>query len=166
VGGAGSVDGYEIVESVARRAVEALSDRANVQIHASSGASVNIADADLIYVCAGASRPGVEWLNALKLGGRLVFPLTPARGFGGILRVERCRDPETQYYLARFICPALFIACEGMRGPEADELTAAFSTRAMSDVKTLRTQAPPDASAWFVWRDDLWLSTTAPDAAD
>lgn len=159
VGPSGSVDGYEIVEGVARRAIEALANRSNVRMHLSSGAVAAIPDADIIYVCAGASRPGAEWLNALKPGGRLVFPLTPAQGFGGILRVKRSRHPEARDLAASFVSPAMFIACEGLRGPEADDLTRAFSSMAMSDVKSLRTREPPDDTAWFAWRDDLWLST-------
>jgi protein-L-isoaspartate(D-aspartate) O-methyltransferase len=45
--------------------------------------------ADLIYVCAGATHPLSTWLDAINIGGRLIFPLTPNQDFGVMLLVTR-----------------------------------------------------------------------------
>lgn len=161
VGNAGFVDAYEVVDSVARRAIEALSERENVKVHIRSGSEGEFDEVDVIYVCAGATRPAQGWLNALRPGGRLVFPLTPSKSFGGILKIERPVSPNDADYHASFICPAMFIPCEGLRGPEDDDLAEAFSKTSMGDVVSLRNSSKPDEDAWFVWSDDLWLSTKA-----
>ena len=108
---------------------------------------------------AGATRPPDAWLDALRPGGRLLFPLTPRIGLGGMLLVTRVSGAGFE---ARFVQTAVFFACHGARNDgEADELDKAFA-RNWREVRSLRRGEAPDASAWFAGRG-WWLSTRAND---
>lgn len=160
VGARGVVKAYEIVESVGLMAKSNLAPRTNVEVEIVSGTDAVI-EADVIYVCAGATRPATVWLNALRPEGRLVFPLTPENGFGGVLCLTR-KSGDEQVLDARFVSPTMFIGCEGARtASEALALSSAFQERSMMDVRSLRRNGPPDASSWFSWSEGLWLSTQA-----
>lgn len=77
VGSGGRVHAYEIDRHLAALARDNLKDIAHVDVHERSGIVSDLPAADVIYVCAGAAQPAVEWLDALRSGGRLVFPLAP-----------------------------------------------------------------------------------------
>ncbi len=82
VGPSGRVTGIEFDPELAARAKANFAGRPNVEILAGDGATVPFDPADVIYVNAGATRPAPAWLDRLKEGGRLVLPLTTAKGFG------------------------------------------------------------------------------------
>jgi protein-L-isoaspartate(D-aspartate) O-methyltransferase len=159
VGATGFVTAYEIVESVGRMAKVNLASTTNAEVHMVSGIDA-LAKADVIYVCAGATRPAIAWLEALKPGGRLVFPLTPEEGFGGVLCVTRISD-DNPVMDARFVSPTMFIACEGAREQsEGEALSSVFQEKNMMSVRALRRDGSPDETCWFAWSNDLWLSTS------
>ena len=68
---------YEIDEALAARASENLSEQRQVEVRMQSGVAPDLPQADLIYVCAGAAQPSRMWLDVLRCGGRLLFPLAP-----------------------------------------------------------------------------------------
>jgi len=165
VGARGFVKAYEIVEAIGLMAKANLAHTTNVEVRIASGAGA-IPEANVVYVCAGATHPAIAWLEALKPGGRLVFPLTPEKGSGGVLCLTRRSGDETAMD-ARFVSPVVFIACEGARSrSEGVALSSAFRGRNMMDVRTLRRDGPPDETCWFAWSDDLWLSTMPLDTND
>ena len=89
-------------------------------------------------------------------GGRLLVPVTPAQGAGGMLLVTR--TPADRFD-ARFVCRALFIPCAGARDEEtARRLTEAFKREEFKDVKSLRRNTPPDDTCWCAG-PSWWLST-------
>jgi protein-L-isoaspartate(D-aspartate) O-methyltransferase len=157
VGPAGSVAAYEIDEGLAAQATINLADLANVVVSHRSGSEGHFPQCDVLYVSAGATRPLDAWLDALRPGGRLLFPLTPDEGLGGMLLVTR---GNTADFAARFVSLAGFIPCEGARdGETALQLSRAFAAGKMWSVRSLRRNTPPDTSAWFAG-DDWWLSTS------
>jgi len=157
VGPSGSVDAYEIEPDLAQRATANLADLSNATVHTRSASEGALPECDVIYVSAGATGPLDTWLDALRSGGRLLVPVTPAQGAGGILLVTRT-SPDR--FDARFICRALFIPCSGARDEEtAQRLTEAFKREDFKDVKSLRRNTPPDETCWCAgpaW----WLSTS------
>ncbi len=163
VGPSGTVMGYEIVEALAKRAVNGVQDQAQVKIRVASGTDGPLPPSDVIYVCAGATGPVRHWLEALKPGGRLIFPLTPDNGFGAILRLTAPANTTFADHEAAFITPAMFIDCQGARDTEvAKRLDATFAKGHLDQVRSLRFSSPPDETAWFIWSDSLWLSTAPP----
>jgi len=158
VGPAGEVIAYEIEEDLSQHATENLSDRANVKVLHRSGAERPLPDADIVYVNAGATAPLDIWLEALRPGGRLLFPLTGGQEgmnhVGGMLLITRCVNG----YPAKFISGVSFILCIGASDRESMErLWHAFERGDARSVQSLRRRTVPDKSCWFAG-NGWWLS--------
>lgn len=156
VGPDGRVYAYEIDEALAARARENLKAQHQVEVRMQSGVAPDLPQADLIYVCAGAAQPSRMWLDALRAGGRLLFPLAPKGVFGGMLLITRPDQGST--WPAKFVSRATFIGCVGLQDEEIGRrLTEAFSKN-WDRVRSLRLNGSPDDSCWFAG-DGWWLST-------
>lgn len=154
---AGRVYAYEIDSELAARATANLTGLHQVTVYAKSGTSDPLPECAAIYVNAGATHPLDTWLDALRLGGRLLFPLTPDKGAGGMLLITR---EEEDRYAARFLCHALFIPCVGARDPETEKkLAIAFQRGDLGSVRSLHRRSLPDESCW-VAGNGWWLSKT------
>ncbi len=157
VGADGRVYGYEIDEVLAARARENLRDVHQAEVRTQSGVASNLPQADLIYVCAGGAKPSRMWLDALRPGGRLLFPLAPHGVLGGMLLITR-PDQGGSCWPAKFVSRAAFIGCVGLQDEEAGpRLKEAFSKN-WGGVRSLRLDGSPDESCWFAG-DGWWLST-------
>lgn len=155
---AGTVLAYEIDPERALRAEDNLKDWPQVCVRNQSGTDGTLPACDIIYINAGVTRPVDAWLDALRPQGRLLFPLTPSRGLGGMLLVTPTAGAS---FDARFVSPATFISCEGARdAEEADFLTEAFAGGNMHNVKSMHRGTNPDSSCWFAGHG-WWLSTRA-----
>jgi protein-L-isoaspartate(D-aspartate) O-methyltransferase len=156
----GRVDAYEIEPDLAARAAEALADLPNVAVHARSGVEGPLPRADVIYVNAGASAPQDAWLDALDIGGRLIFPLTSEQGMGVMLLVTR-RSQDG--YAAQIVSAAAFIPCVGARDEsQSGALLAALGGGGHTGVRSLRRGSEPDETSWLASRK-WWLSSAEPD---
>jgi protein-L-isoaspartate(D-aspartate) O-methyltransferase len=159
VGEAGRVDAYEIERELARRAAENLAALPQVQLHARSGAEAPLPECDLLYVNAGATAPVAVWLDALKPGGRLLFPLTAEDGMGAMLLITR---GEGAVWPARFLFQAQFVGCIGAQEEqESRRLGHAFRHRSWQKVKSLHRDDEPGEGCWVAGRG-WWLSTAPP----
>jgi protein-L-isoaspartate(D-aspartate) O-methyltransferase len=156
VGERGEVDAYEIEPSLVRRAAENLAALPQVRLHARSGAEGPLPACDVLYVNAGATTPLAVWLDALKPGGRLLFPLTADDGTGAMLLIVRT---DGEVYAARFLFQAQFVGCAGARDDQEEQrLAEAFRNRNWNKVKSLHRDNKPAAGCWMAglgW----WLST-------
>jgi protein-L-isoaspartate(D-aspartate) O-methyltransferase len=158
VGSTGSVAAYEIENDLARQASSNLKDWPNVTVHSRSASEGDLGSYDIIYVNAGATHPLEVWLDAVRPGGRLLFPLTPDDGLGGMLLLTRQQGREFE---AQFVHPASFIPCTGARDREmARSLSAAFARGNMWEVRSLRRDIAADESCWVAGHG-WWLSTAA-----
>ncbi len=155
VGETGKVIAYEIDEELAQRAAGNLSGLANVTVHHRSGAEGPIPECDALYVNAGATSPLAVWLDALRPGGRLLFPLAPAEGAGAMLLIIR---NENDSFAARFLCQALFVPCVGANDEATGKkLADAFRKGGLSRVKELHRDDQPGESCWCSG-SGWWLS--------
>jgi protein-L-isoaspartate(D-aspartate) O-methyltransferase len=156
VGERGVVDAYEIEPGLVRRATENLAPLPQVRLHARSGAEGPLPACDVLYVNAGATAPLAAWLDALKPGGRLLFPLTPDDGAGAMLLITRT---DGVVYAARFLFQAQFVGCAGARDAgEEQHLAEAFRNRHWNKVKSLHRESQPGERCWLAGRG-WWLST-------
>jgi protein-L-isoaspartate(D-aspartate) O-methyltransferase len=156
---AGAVDAYEIDAGLAERARINLAPYPTVTVHARSGAEGPLPACDGIYVNAGATSPLAVWLDALRPGGRLHFPLTGNQAMGAMLLVERQGEDR---FAARFVSAAAFIPCLGARDEETGRrLSEALQRGGLSNVRSLRRGSEPDETAWFTG-DGWWLSIAEP----
>ncbi|HEX4309019.1 MAG TPA: protein-L-isoaspartate(D-aspartate) O-methyltransferase [Acidobacteriaceae bacterium] len=159
VGEQGLVDAYEIEPRLLRRAAENLAQLPQVTLHARSGAVGPLPECDVLYVNAGATAPLAVWLDALKVEGRLLFPLTSGDGTGAMLLITRM---DGEAYGARFLFPAQFVDCAGARDATGERrLAELFRNRNWNKVKSLHRNDAPGKSCWLAG-EGWWLSTGAP----
>jgi protein-L-isoaspartate(D-aspartate) O-methyltransferase len=158
VGAGGRVCGFEIDPDLAQRAERNLAPWPWASVHAQSGVVEGLPPADAIYVNAGVTQPSWAWLDALRPGGRLLFPLQEVGGLGGMLLVEKPKHGGLAWP-ARFVSRAAFIACETRQDEATGRgLSAAFEGGGWEIVRSLRLDNNPDATCWFDG-GDWWLST-------
>jgi len=161
VGPLGRVHAFEIAADLALRAERNLAPWPWVTLHARSGALGDLPKADAIYVNAGITQPSWTWLDAMRLGGRLLFPLQPEGGWGGMLLVHKPADGGLSWP-ARFVSRAAFIPCEARQVEETGRgLAEAFAGGNWENVTALRLDDDIDQTCWFRG-EDWWLSTRAP----
>lgn len=159
VGPGGCVHAYEIEAGLAARATENLQGRPWVRVHARTGIAEGLPKADAVYVNAGTTQPSMTWLDALRPGGRLIFPLQPISGSGAMLEIVR--PARGTAWPARFITRARFIPCQGRQDDAAGrELADRFHRGGLKAVRSLRLGGSLDASCWYAG-DGWWLSTQA-----
>jgi protein-L-isoaspartate(D-aspartate) O-methyltransferase len=159
VGPTGSVEAIEREEDLAARARASLRPYPQVQVRAASATDATIPECDIIYVNAGATHPPASWLDALRVGGRLVFPLTPNEGFGVMLLVTRKAEHT---YAASAFMRAAFIPCIGARDDTtSSSLTQALERQSLKEVRSLWRNSTPDSSAWCIG-SGWWLSSAEP----
>lgn len=158
-GPAGHVTAYEVVEDLAEMARQNLSHLPNVNVLCASGCDAILPEADVVYVNAGATHPVTAWLDALNLGGRLIFPLTPIKGVGCMLLVTRLGETK---YAAAAVSGAAFTPCIGACDQAMSEiLTAAMKKLSAGTIKSLHRNDSPDDSVWCKG-NGWWLSTGEP----
>jgi len=155
VGPSGAVDAWDIEPDLVAAASSNLQGRRGVTVALRDATAGSIPAHDLIYVCAGCTRPVRAWAEALADGGRLVFPLAPGWDRGAMLMVTR-RGEDLD---ARFICRCGFIPCVGASIPtEASALRAAFARNDLDTVASLHFgDAPAHGDPWLAG-DGWWLA--------
>ncbi|HEX3982796.1 MAG TPA: methyltransferase [Acidisoma sp.] len=158
VGPSGQVHGFEIDRELAGRATRNLAPWPWVTIQARSGTMGGLPEADAVYVNAAITQPHESWLEALRPGGRLLFPLQAVGELGGMLLVHKPRDDGLSW-AARFVSRARFISCETQQDEAIGRrLAAAFEDGRWDRVKSLRLDNKPDETCWFNG-GGWWLST-------
>lgn len=148
----GSVLGVEIDPELAERARRNLAPYANVRVACGDGSGLAGDSFDAILVNAGATQVQNGWIDQLRLGGRLLVPLTVGipgmdAGFGQMLLVTR----HPSGYVARFVSPVGIFNCAGARTEEGDEMLKQAYARGGEDaVRSLRRdEHPPEAHCWL-----------------
>jgi protein-L-isoaspartate(D-aspartate) O-methyltransferase len=158
VGTKGRVIAYEIAPDIAARAAANLARYPQVEVRARSGVE-DLPEADVLYVNAAASHPVRAWLDALKPGGRLVFPLHAAGSSGAMLVVTRPERGEA--WPARLLTGVVFIPCEGAQDSKMGrKLDQAFRRGGQAGVRSLRFGSEPRETDWV--RGDGWALSTKP----
>lgn len=152
VGPKGHVTAIEIDPELASRARSNLSYLSDVQVVAGDGGDLDPGPTDAIFINAGATHPRAIWLDSLRLGGRLLVPLTvteDADGGGGgrVLKVTR----QLRGFTACFISGVGIFSCVGGRDPELNRrLKEAFDRRDWKSVQSVRReQHEPDDTCWL-----------------
>jgi protein-L-isoaspartate(D-aspartate) O-methyltransferase len=156
-GPTGMVYAFELQPRLADRAKRNLAEMSNVTVQNCSGTEGALPPSDIVYVSAGATEPQSVWLGALRENGRLLFPLTPDKGAGAMLLIQRLASSDR--YKARFLSTAMFIPCVGARDEDtAERLSEAFSRGEMKGVQSMRRGSAADESCCFAGKG-WWLSS-------
>lgn len=148
VGPNGKVIAVDIDAGMAEWARTALGPWAQVTVVCGDGALGLFEAADVVVVSAGATHPMAAWLAAVKLGGRLLFPLTPDAGSGAMAHLTR---RSVDWFSARIEFGALFIPFSGARDREVGkELARALGRDRGEGVQSLRCDVhEKEESCWL-----------------
>lgn len=168
VGPSGSIVAYELDRDLAAKATSNLKAFPNISVQNRSAVEGPLPECDVVYVNAGATGPMSAWLDCLRPGGRLLFPLTAAQGQGAMLLITRTVNGG---FAAKFVIPAAFIHCSGARDEElGKKLLEAFISGGLWNlanknrvwgVKSLRRNTHPDDTCWLAG-NGWWLSKAEP----
>ena len=170
-GSAGRVTAIEFDPDLAARARETLAPFSNTTVLEADGTTAAFDSADVIYVNAGVTRPMPTWLDGLKEGGRLLFPLTTDYNFQsarpGVIDPMKLMNSGVYFQVqrhgtefdARGVMATAIIPCESARDPASETaLAAAFEKASWTRVKQLvRGGNVPEEHCWL--RGDGWCLT-------
>ncbi len=150
----GEVHAFEVDGALAERARRNLRPFENVTVVHADATRTALPASDVIYVNAGVAAPPVGWLQALKPGGRLIFPWRPTEDVGLTLLVRA----EKGGYGVAALAPSWFIPCVGA----ASEITALRVPESRAEAQSIRSIWPttarePDFSAVAIY-PDVWFS--------
>jgi protein-L-isoaspartate(D-aspartate) O-methyltransferase len=149
----GEVHAFEIDEQLAGRARENLEPFEGVSITHGDATTHPLPKADLIYVNAGVVAPPTSWLDALRPGGRIIFPWQANERSGHAVLITRTEAG----YAARPLMPAWFIPCIGASdASQCSKVPSGTEARSVRSV-WLTQDRQPDETAVAVYKD-LWFS--------
>jgi protein-L-isoaspartate(D-aspartate) O-methyltransferase len=148
VGPTGKVTAIDIHTGNIERGKSALAAWPQVEVRHVDGSKEEFEPADVMVASAGATHPLRSWLNALRPGGRLLFPLTMANASGVMLLVTRVGADE---FSVLRMSTVLIYEFSGARDDETSKgLKRAFERGPVSEVRSLRTNR-------HVEDDTCWL---------
>jgi len=152
----GTVQAFEIDENLARKARRNLEPFDNVSVTTGDATKLQLPRSDLIYVNAGVVAPPPSWLQALRPGGRMIFPWRPSEAVGLTLLLTRAGAG----FRVKPLGPSFFIPCVGASNThecsKIPDSGAAWSARSA----WLRADREPDWTAVAVYRQ-MWFSAAA-----
>jgi protein-L-isoaspartate(D-aspartate) O-methyltransferase len=163
VAGGGTVVGVELDPQLADRARRNLRPWPSVTVVAGDGSEFSGRPFDAILVNAGATEPLPLWLDQLRVGGRLLLPLTvdlptPGLGAGHMLLVLRLPGA----YSARFTSPVGIFNCAGARTADGvDLLRRAYERGGYERVRSLRRDEHPSSPQCWLHATRFCLSHLA-----
>ena len=180
VGANGRVTAIEADAGLAARAHENLTGYPQIEVVSADGSKQLIGGADAILVNAGATHPLPLWLDSLRLGARLILPLTleghdeesvgfgmgmgllpPGIGAGRVLKVSR----DAIGYAATFVALVQVFHCIGARSERGNELLRnAFRSGNTDSVRSLRRDPHEQIESCWLHGDGYCLSTSPPGA--
>jgi protein-L-isoaspartate(D-aspartate) O-methyltransferase len=162
VGTKGHVTAIEIDSDLAGQARNNLSYLPHVEVFKGDGGAHDPGFCDAIFVNAGATHPRSIWLDCLRLGGRLLLPLTAADDeggtTGGVLKVTH----QPAGLMASFISRVAIFPCSGGREPALnDKLKEAFKRGDAKSVQSLRPDTHEPADTCWLHNENFCLSKLA-----
>jgi protein-L-isoaspartate(D-aspartate) O-methyltransferase len=149
----GRVEAFEVEEHLAEAAARNLSAYPNVAVHCASAFGRELPHADLIYVNAGVLAPDSHWLEALRPGGRLIFPWQPTKYWGHTILVTR----RGRAFSAIPTTSVGFIPCTGETTRKNERSYPGEGEIAGTRSVWLNRERAPDDSATAVY-DAVWFS--------
>jgi len=161
VGREGHVTAIEVDSELASRARDNLNDFPNVEVIEGDGGEIDAGPSDAILINAGATDPKSVWLDSLRIGGRLLVPLTVTEetddgGGGRVLKVTRQPGGLT----ACFISGVGIFSCVRGRDAELNQrLKEAFERDDWKSVQSLRREPHEPADTCWLHAESFCLST-------
>jgi protein-L-isoaspartate(D-aspartate) O-methyltransferase len=129
-----------------------------VTIFVANGVEFDTGPVDAILVNAGVTHPRTLWLDRLRVGGRMLLPLTNEEGKGMMLKVTR----EPSGWAAKFVSGLIIFHCVGGRDPElCRRLAAGFAEGSWRSVQSVTRDSHDPGSQCWLHVEGLCLSKEA-----
>jgi protein-L-isoaspartate(D-aspartate) O-methyltransferase len=155
----GRVTAIEIDEALAGKARIALAPWPQAAVVHGDGSRGPFEPADVLVVSAGVTHPLPAWLNAVKPGGKLLFPMTVTNGPGVMTLLTRKSEES---FAARLLCGVAFIDFSGARDPEVSiQLGKALRRDQGAPVKLLRCDSHAKEESCWLHGEGWCFSTRA-----
>jgi protein-L-isoaspartate(D-aspartate) O-methyltransferase len=155
----GIVTAFELDADLAAHARKNLKTYDNVTVIHGDAVTTSLPSSDIIYVNAGVATPPMQWLKALRPGGRLIFPWRPAERVALAVLVTRTE----QGFACDPFMRSWFIPCVGAS-------VASPASKIPDRVKAARSRSiwltadkAPDGTATAIL-GDVWFSSRSLDA--
>jgi protein-L-isoaspartate(D-aspartate) O-methyltransferase len=149
----GRVHAFEIEPELAERARRSLAAYPVVVV-TGDAVKLPLPASDIIYVNAGVAAPPASWLQALKPGGRLIFPWRPSKEVALSMLVTR----REAGFEARPLMPSWFIPCIGAAFAGAKAKLPDREEARRSRSIWIAADRPPDDTATAII-GDVWFSS-------
>jgi protein-L-isoaspartate(D-aspartate) O-methyltransferase len=178
VGPKGKVRAFEIDQELAPRAKINLAHLRQVEVIEGDGSKIAPGPADAIFVNAGANYPVAFWLDSLREGGRLLFPLITTRimkhplvrrartgkshvfdyfGMGGLMLLVRRHESR---FTAEAVSAVGIFPCIGTINRESDKRAAqALSRPDYEAIRSIRRDQHDESPSCWLHTDDVCIST-------
>ena len=170
-GASGRVSAIEFDPALAECARVNLAPWRHVKVICGDGGSALFGSADRIYVNFGVTAPAAPWIEHLKHGGKLLFPLGVPHpdlhtkfprhaARGGVFLIERAANGLA----ARWLYPAYYVCAEGSLTGDAGAghaLYQAFERGGVEFIRSLRWNEPADPARCWYWTPQWSLSFDA-----
>ncbi|MFL9873768.1 protein-L-isoaspartate O-methyltransferase family protein [Paraburkholderia megapolitana] len=154
----GSVEAFEIDAALSKAARQNLEPYEGVRVTHADATQIDLPPADLIYVNAGVLAPPPSWLQALRPGGRMIFPWRPANDVGLAMLITRTGE---RGFDARPLMSAWFIPCVGGASTNDHFATEPDSSAAWSVRSVwLTAERAPDETAVVTYKH-VWFSSAS-----
>ncbi len=162
VGPEGRVTAVEYDAALAERARKNLASRQNVDVVQANGCFWPEEKADVVYVNFAIPRPADPWIENLKPGGRMIFPLgipNSTRSHGRSLNAVAITATRREAgFAASSVCAVSFVFAEGLtpepRNDDIRNLYRSLRSGGWENVKSLVWKQPADsADCWYVGSD-------------
>lgn len=142
VGREGQVTGSEMHPELASRAAENLASYSQARVHQGDGVAFDPGERDAIFVNAGVTHPHRLWLERLREGGRLVFPLTfsagPTLGAGAMIKIVK----KNGVFSAEMTTQVAILSCATLRDPQLEPtIRTALMSGGFAKMKSVRMDA-------------------------
>ena len=148
----GSVTAFEIEPEIATTARRYLAGYPQVAVQTASAVGAILPTSDLIYVNASSCEPLSNWVDALRMNGRLVFPWQAASDLGVSVMITRTANG----FSASVLGQALFIPLKMDARSPALHLRR-DAVRNIASLQRSRDRAPDETSVAVF--DQFWFST-------
>jgi len=153
VGPGGKVIAIEVDPQRAAQAGKALAPWTQVSVRCFNGATEPLEPCDVLIAGAAVTHPPSSWLEALPIGGRMVFPLmgtTAGEPYGTAAVLYAHRVSELSFAV-RPLCLAAYLECVGARDAGLAELIdEALAQDGGATTASLRLDShPQDPSCWL-----------------
>jgi protein-L-isoaspartate(D-aspartate) O-methyltransferase len=156
VGPTGKMTALEVDPELAKKSEDNLKNLPHVEVRCESGSTVEIPEADVVFVNAGVSLLQPQWYQCLRPNGRLLVPFVTKTKGGQLFRIRRMSETT---FSVNSLTPTAIYWCEGSFDDESERaLSATVEKHGWDFTGVLRTDEHKESKNCWLHTKDYCLS--------